>query len=246
MVKMSLPSRWAFALILFSVATSQAGVFSEQPKDLVEARTYGGVFGSFCGINRSGNFSGSVSLTPALSTDPQEINLIPRIDRAVGGGVFVGSRKDLYALEVSYWRSQHIAEFDTAGATFQSKANYQAVNIDLKRYFLPRLAAQPFLAGGLSFPWLDVKEASLYPSSSPTTTGNATYSGLGFNLTVGMEVYFKSNFSFFGAIQQRWAGYGTVKGYTRTGSDVKHPDNVKFNLRGEGVNIIAGLTTRFF
>lgn len=160
--------------------------------------------------------------------------------------MLVGYRLNAYALEVSYWRSVHIAEWGT-DTTYQSKATYQSVNIDLKRYVLLKTALQPFVSAGLSIPWLDVKDASYpYPIVAGVAPSNATYTGLGFNLSAGLEYYINQQFSVFGGIQQRWAGYNQVKGYYRQVSDVQAGTNDSFNLRGNGVNFFAGATVTCF
>jgi hypothetical protein len=247
MVKNIFQSRWVLGFLLLCAAQTQAGIFNEQPKNLIDERSYGSVFLSSCDINGSGDFGGNLTLIPALGTDPQELNLVPHVKRGIGGGAMVGYRSGLYAVEVSYWRSNNNVEYYQAGTTYGSTAVYQAVNVDLKRYFFPRIFAQPFISGGFTFPWLDVKDAS-YPYNLPNTSlvGHASYSGWGFNLTGGMEIYLNSNFSVFGGIQERWDSFGSVKGYTRTSADVKNSDGTKFSLQGNGVNFIAGLTACFF
>jgi hypothetical protein len=250
MVKNIFQSRWVLGFLLLCAAQTQAGIFNEQPKNLIEERSYAAVFGTLTDINRSGNFDGSMYITPASSVSgPQEMNLVPRIKRSFGGGALVGYRLNEYAVEISYWRSTHIAEWgDTP--VYQSTAIYQAVNVDLKRYFLPRLPAQPFLQAGLSFPWLDVKDASFSYANGSAAPGvspsDATYSGLGFNLEVGLEIYLNSQFSVFGGVQQRWAGFNKVKGYFRETEDVQNGDNPSFSLKGDGVNFLAGVSASFF
>jgi len=251
MVKNLFQSRWTLVFLLLCASQTQAGIFNEQPKNLIEERSYAAVFGTLCDINHSGNFNGSVYITPASSTSgPQEMSLVPRIKRSFGAGALVGYRRDQYALEIAYWRSNHIAQWDGGTSTvYESTAVYQSVNLDLKRYFFPKIPAQPYLQMGMSFPWLDVKDASFAYASDGTVSNassDATYSGLGFNLALGMEIYVNSVFSVFGGVEQRWSGFNKVKGYYRETEDVQNGVNSSFNLKGEGVNFFAGATVSFF
>ena len=243
MVKRMIPSRWAFGLLFLCVTQVQAGMFTEQPKKLVEERSYAGFFGNLSSIDRSGDFNGTLTITPASSSGPQDTSLIPRIDRSFGGGALVGYRKNEYAIEVSYWRSQHVAQFEDVviGQIFESKAIYQSINLDLKRYFLPRLVVQPYLQMGICLPWLNVKDASNpYPVVVGVPPSDASFSGFGFDLTVGLEGYLNDTFSVYGAIQQRWANFSKVKGYYRTTEDVMMGTTTT-SLKGNGVNFLAGV-----
>jgi len=223
----------ALAAILLGGLPARAGVFSEQAKKLIEERSYVSFYGVSAGINRSGDFDGWGVVN---GTD---YTLIPSIKRNVGIGVSTGYRSGEYAAEVSYWHSQHVAQWTDGVNNFESHATYHAVNIDLKRYLFPRLKAQPFLVAGLAFPWMVVRDGTSSNPPDPTKVGDSTLSGMGFNAGLGMELYLNQKFSVFLSGVQRWTSYNHVKGYSHTVEDTAG------NLKGDGLNWLAGMAVNF-
>jgi len=249
MVKRALQFGCAIAALTLNVLTAQAGIFNEQPKNYVEERAYVGLLGCYDGINSNGDFTGDYQLYAIENSNGEEVPenaLVPKIKPFVGGGVVAGYRQGLYAAEVSYHRSEHIAEFNIPTyPTFESKATYQSINIDLKRYFFPKLMAQPFIMGGVSFPWLVVTDAAVTRTVIPAT-GRASFSGFGFNFGAGLEVYATKGIAIQGAVVQRWTGFNHVKGYFREDLTVMNGVNKDFNLKGDNLNLVANVTFELF
>ena len=154
-------------------------------------------------INNSGDFNGTEII---LGSSSPEVDMVPAVGRNGGFMGLVGVRHGDYALEVSYWHSDQPVTFQSA----QSSGVYQSLNVDLKRYFFTSLPTQPFLLLGVSFPWITFENASSPEPINPSETASATYSGFGFNLGAGLEIYTGSAFSIFGEVIQRWAEFNTV------------------------------------
>src|SRR5258708_27775869 len=86
--------------------------------DFVKSRTYIGLVGISSTIDQWGDFTGTTAFTNVpvpissggvTTTSNPEVNFIPSIQRNFGFGALVGHREGPWAVEVSYWRSDHTA-----------------------------------------------------------------------------------------------------------------------------------------
>ncbi len=246
---------------------SVGAFFGAKPTDFIKSRSYIGVLGTSSTIDQWGDFNGttgviygpvSFSGPPAGETNP-EIDLIPSITRTYGWGVLLGQREGPWAMEISFWRSDHTASFSSGGATLTTPSSLSAINFDFKRYLFTQLPTQPFVSLGFSFPWLWVRQFSYIYDPTLTTilsTNDETISGIGFNLGVGLEIYVDNNFSLVGGAYQRWTGFNQINGAEKIGSGGIYFDGDPSNttpsgsnnvgaLEGDGLNLYVGTTFGF-
>jgi hypothetical protein len=221
----------------------------ENPGDYLHTRTYIGGVGTSISVNKSGEFTGT---NYSHVNNPYDIVLIPSIAQNFGFGLLIGHREETYAMEVSYWRSEHVATFGPAivetgsdpvtfSTAFQDTASYQSINLDFKKYFLSELDIQPFLNLGVSFPWITVPFAD---GDSSGNVGPATLAGLGLNVGVGVEYYLTPNISFIGGVYQRWASFDQFRG--RSGQyGVLDQYGTDTSNEGSGLNFAVGTTFGF-
>jgi hypothetical protein len=241
-----------FFMISILVWAWAAGVRAddEDNGDFIPERTYIGGLATYGGIDNGGDFTGQNTMTYGSSA-PYEIELIPTISQNVGFAVLLGRREGAWAAEISYWNSNHSASYNNGGITYQGTATYQSINLDFKHYFFTQFPTQPFISVGLSLPWLVVQNGSLYgPYASPPyppntySSSDATYTGIGFNLGAGLEIYMGKSFSIVGSITERWAGYGDVLGYNRVHETPQLNGN-DITLQASGLNFGVGATVAF-
>ena len=223
---------------------------AENPGDYLHTRTYIGLVGTSVSVDNSGEFSG---LNYSRNNNPYEIDLIPSIAQNFGYGLLLGHREEAWAVEASYWQSNHNASFGpgvvgsasgssvTFSQQYQDTAVYNSVNIDFKRYFLTEGQTQPFLSLGVSFPWIVVNNGA--------TNGNGnfaslTLAGLGFNLGVGVEYYLSPNISFFGGAYKRWASFDESKGLASQYAQLSQ-FGASTSDEGSGFNFAIGTTLGF-
>jgi hypothetical protein len=207
------------ALFGFSLACGSNALADGNPSDYLHTRTYIGAVGTSVSVGNGGIFNGQNY--SALTSPSYEIDLIPSISQNFGFGLLIGHREEAYALEVSYWQSNHIASFGPAAVTSpsvttptniplaQDTAVYNSINLDFKRYFLTELQLQPFVNLGVSFPWIVVQNAA---EDGNGNIGSVSLAGLGLNLGVGVEYYITPNISVMGGGYERWASFDQSKG----------------------------------
>lgn len=223
----------------------------ENPNDYLHTRTYIGILGLSTRLDNSGIFSGQ---DYSLVETPYEVDPLPVISQGLGYGFVVGHREEAYALEISYWESQHTVFYapisidGTNGdvnignsLSAQGTATYYSINVDFKRYFLTELQLQPFLALGVSYPWIDIPDAS----ANGSAVGTTTLAGLGFDLGIGAEYYFQPEFSVEFEACQRWASFDSVRGVS--GGAFQQINEVGSVLSDEasGLNLLVGTTIGF-
>lgn len=220
---------------------------AENPGDYLHSRTYIGLAGTSVSVDNSGEFSG---LNYSRVNNPYEIDLIPALAQNFGYGILLGHREEAWAVEVSYWQSNHNATFGpgtvgsisgnsaTLSQQFQDTAVYNSVNVDFKRYFLTEGQTQPFLSLGVNFPWVVVNNAA---TDGNGNFGSLTLAGLGFNLGVGVEYYLSPNLSFFGGAYKRWASFDEFKGLALQYNQITQFGNSTSN-EGGGFNFAIGTT----
>ena len=245
-------------------STTQAGDsladdLGAQPNDFIKSRTYIGGFGTSANIDQWGDFNGQTALQFGPATiagttvvSNPEVDLIPAITRKFGWGVMVGRREGPWAAEISYWRSEHTADY-TGGAavTISNPASLQSLNLDFKRYFFTYLPAQPFVSMGLSVPWLWVRQGSYIFDPTLTTIygiDDETIQGIGLNLGVGLEIYLDNNFSIVGGALRRWTSFDQINGAEKIPLNQMYfsgnPKDVGA-LAGDGFNFYVGTTFGF-
>ena len=238
--------------------------------DFIQHRSYIGVFGTSANINNLNEFNGyNAYLFEPVTTNSaggtiisnEEVDYIPAIDRNFGFGVMMGHREGPWALEVSYWLSNHtgtIYTTDNSGnpLTVTTTAALSTINLDLKRYFLTTLPTQPFIDLGMNFSFLNSHNTSdVYnPNFVDPNTGNPpllvgvgdqTDSGFGLNLGAGLEIYLGNGFSLVGGVVERFTGFSQIVGagkLNETPTPLNDPNNLTGSLEGDGLNIYIGTT----
>jgi len=253
--------------ILFLGASFKAWADDEietygQPEshDFIQHRTYIGIFGTSANIDNLNDFNGNevfvtapVSLTSGGFSQVEQ-DFVPTINRNFGFGGMVGHREGPWAIELSYWYSNHTASVYTAGpTTFTTSAVYTTINIDLKRYFFTTLPIQPFIDLGLNFAYLsshNTSELFAYDSSDQLFdyylwSGDQTESGYGLNLGVGGELYLGDGFSLVAGAIQRFTSFQETNGVGKiphTPTPLDDPNNLTGALEGNGINFYVGMT----
>lgn len=206
------------SLFLLGGLAASTWADEENPGDYLHSRTYIGVEGTSVSVDNSGLLTG---LNYSRVDNPYEIDILPALDQNFGFGLLVGHREEAWAVEVSYWQSNHNATFgpgvvnsESGGSVtftqqFQDTAVYNSINVDFKRYFLTELQIQPFVDLGVSFPWLVVNNAA---ADAYGDISSLTLAGLGLNLGVGAEYYFAPEISVFAGGYRRWTSFDEFKG----------------------------------
>ena len=213
--------------------------------DYIKHRAYVGILGISSNIDNTGDFNGTGGfISPSAGN---EIDIIPAISRNFGFAGMAGYREGAYAVEVSYWRSDHDATwlYGAPPTTFYGTASFQSINIDLKRYLFTKFPTQPFFSLGFSLPWVVTHNGSTLDA---ITFSDSTIQGLGFNLGVGLEIYMGSDFSIVGGAIQRWAGFSQINGFSGQALNKLYVDgdpNDVTNLKGDGLNFYVGGTVGF-
>lgn len=241
----------AVSCLLFCGTAVSGWADAENPGDYLHTRSYIGLLGTSVSVDTGGAFNG---LNYSRVDNPTyEIDLIPALAQNFGFGVLLGHREEAWAVEASYWQSNHNATFGpgmvgsvsgnsvTLSQQFQDTAVYNSVNIDFKRYFLTEGQTQPFISLGVSFPWIVVNNAA---SDANGNISSLTLAGLGLNLGIGVEYYLSPTLSFFGGAYKRWASFDQFKGLT-----LQYNQLTQFGTstsdEGSGFNFAVGTTLGF-
>jgi hypothetical protein len=246
---------WILA-ILFLAAASQA--FAEQAR-YIEERAYVGGFGLVASLSDEMNygFAGTNGYITMDSQDYHDLALTPKIKANYGFGGLVGYRRGDYAVELSYCRSEHKAEYKYVFVLkeYATTALFQSFNVDLKRFILTQFPVQPYVSMGMSFPWVVFKNAGntyTYRYDTPdswvyikTSSQDVSYSGMGFNLGAGLELFATPLVSVTGGVVQRWAGYGNSKGADNKDRDLLNNAMVQTSLRDSSLGFHVGATISF-
>jgi hypothetical protein len=249
-----------------------------QSHDFIQHRTYIGFFGTSADIDNNNDFSGyegfltfPVSLTGGGFSNV-ELDYIPTINRNFGFGGLVGHREGPWAVELSYWYSNHTASVYSTDAlgnpiTFTTSGVYTTINIDIKRYFFTTFPIQPFIDLGFNFAYLsshNTSELFSYDSADGlfdeyVWSGDQTDTGYGLNLGIGGELYLGDGFSMVGGVVQRFTTFQQINGVTKSNltpdpGDLPLPGGTNSttnsispglnqgSLEGNGLNIYLGMT----
>lgn len=247
-------------LFLFVVSTRSSFADGENPGDYLHSRTYIGVVATSVSVGDGGAFSGT---NYSRVNNSYEVDLLPALAQNFGFGILAGHREEAYALEVSFWQSNHTATFGPGtilaapGSGFSNSnlstaayetAVYSSINLDFKRYFLTEMRLQPFINLGVSFPWIVVpNSAASFVLNQQTQQyqlemGSVTLAGLGLNLGVGAEFYLSPNISLVGGAYERWASFNQFKGYAAQFNQLAETSNSSSN---DGSGFVFELGTTF-
>jgi hypothetical protein len=240
--------------------------------DFIQHRSYIGFFGTSADIDNNNDFNGNEAfitapVTTTSESPDEEEDFIPAINRNFGFGGLVGHREGPWAIELSYWYSNHtgsINTFDTLGnpTTVTTSAVYSTINFDLKRYFFTTLPIQPFIDLGVNFAYLSSQNTSeLFAYDTATQqyvyqwSGNQTDTGYGLNLGIGGELYLGDGFSLVGGVIQRFTTFQQINGASKSNltpdpGDLPEPvsgatatsGTNQGSLEGNGLNFYLGMT----
>ena len=230
--------------------------------DFVQHRTYIGVFGTSADVDNNNDFNGyedfitaPVSLVGGGFAN-QELDFVPSINRNFGFAGMVGHREGPWAIELSYWYSNHTDTFYVGASplTVTTTAVYTTVNVDLKRYFFTTLPIQPFIDFGVNFASVsshNTSEVFAYDAADKLFdiyqgTGDQTDSGYGLNLGIGGELYLGDGFSLVAGAIQRFTTFQSIQGLQKSPYlpyfTNNYPTNPNGGLAGNGINFYAGTT----
>lgn len=204
---------WGFFL-------TAGSLLADNPNDVIHTRTYIGVVGTSVSISNTGEFTGTNYARTDLPA--YEVFLLPSLQQNFGYGFLFGHREQDYAVELSYWCSNHTAVFGPATLNFpqnpsigisqyQDSATYQSINVDFKRYFFTEQNLQPFLILGVGFPWITLNNAD---EDAFGDINSVTLAGLACDMGLGVEYYFDQHFAIQLSAIQRWASFDEFKGIT--------------------------------
>jgi len=167
-----------------------------------------------------------------------EIMMTPELKDGMGFGITAGYTKVGlnhigYSVEFSYHRTSH----DYTWSLYTGKATYSAINFDLKGFYSLSVV-EPYLFLGIAVPWINVenggglRENGTYDLDKKT---DAKYTGIGFNIGGGIDLFLTPNISFGGRAAYKWVRYSNVTGYSGKVS-------IQGGVKGSGMHICAGLT----
>jgi hypothetical protein len=177
-----------------------------------------------------GDFNGDTALVGS-----SDIILIPSIDDGYGFGISLGITSGQFAGEISYLRTTHDASFQGA----KGDVEYNMVNLEGKYYFLAHKRTQPYLLWDLSFPWLTIVDGSVTLPPSPPSVGDATLTGIGFNLGTGIAYYLHPRVSINAGINYRLVWYTRAEGVVEEGK-------LEDSIDGSGFNFNVGIAYIFY
>jgi hypothetical protein len=225
------------------------------PGDYLHSRTYVGVVGTSISVSNTGLFSGQnySAANPPSNLPAYDLGIIPSLSQAFGWGIYAGHREEAYALEVSFWQSNHNATFGpgvisssygsptTLTGSYAGTAIYNSINVDFKRYFLTDLQLQPFLDLGVSFPWITINDADIDIHGNPWPL---TLEGVGLNLGIGVEYYITPNFSLIAGAYQRWVSFSQYQGSQQQANPLSLYET-NSSEDGSGLNFTIGTSVGF-
>jgi hypothetical protein len=251
---------WA-AAFLVSALVGPLLADTENPGDYLHSRTYVGVVATSVSVG-SGVFN-NLDYS-AVQTPQYEIDLLPALAQNFGFGILAGHREEAYALEVSFWQSNHTATFGggsivvpsptgsgtstAAVPAYSETATYNSINLTFKRYFLTKIDLQPFVAVGVVFPWVTIPDGATTWNPQDTNKeefANLTVAGLGLNLGLGLEYYLSPNLSFVGGGYYRFSSFNQYKSFAYGYNPISQMTAGPTDLSANGLVFELGTTVGF-
>ncbi len=158
------------------------------------------------------------------------VNNVPEIDSAFGGGLFIGYRLENWAMEVSWQRVVHETH-TVVTAMGDQDAVYNVVDLNIKVDVLARDRFRPFVLFGAGGTWLDIDNNRMYTGGVLT---DETFEGWTVNVGGGAAYYFTPRWFLTGTVMYRWQHF-------------KQVDNTQLSVdaMGSGMNVSLGLAYTF-
>lgn len=214
---------WTTLLGVWGFSLCAGALLADNPNDYIHTRTYVGVIGTSVSVSNSGLFSGENY--GRADFPAYEVYLLPSLQQNFGYGFLLGHREDAYAVELSYWASNHTALFGPATLNFpqnpppstgisqyEGSATYQSINVDFKRYFFTEQNIQPFVNFGVGFPWINIANADM---DAYGDVNSVTLAGLAFDFGLGLDYYLDPHFALQFTVIQRFASFSQFSGVTQ-------------------------------
>lgn len=132
-------------------------------------------------------------------------NSFPSAESNLGEGYLFGFTHPKGAVEASLLFSNHKIQ-DVPFIKENSQADYVVFNLDFKYYFLENRKIKPYILAGVA--WLDFTDVDAY-NFYGIIKGDATYTGLGFNLGSGIDIYFTPHIGVSSGILYRYVSFTT-------------------------------------
>jgi len=158
--------------------------------------------------------------------------VVPELDPGYGGRIAAGYRWKWAALEASYERSTMNGS-DVLGDSFD--AVYSSFDLD-GRLFLPSPSPclKPSVIGGVALPFLDVKDGAVQSDGFGVTQEDSRFTGLGFDLGLGLDFYVTPHWSIDLLALYRWNRFDHLEAGA-------FDDDLPSDLSGDG--LVLGLGT---
>lgn len=155
----------------------------------------------------------------------EEFLYVPEMEKALGWGLMIGSRKQGMDWELYYMRSSHNASF----LDIHDKAGFDAVGAN-SRFFLGRGMFRPFFNMGMDFCWIKAPHFS-ETAYTPYRSGNAKFTGLGLFAGLGLAVTPIRSLTFFVGGELRWSLFGRGKGVLNESYKLDNCDSLSICIR---------------
>lgn len=173
-----------------------------------------------------GDFDGASGLQGGT-----EIIILPDIDNAVGIDLLAGfGINDSWAIELNLMSSGHSGTW----AGLKGDVSYVSFSINGKYSFAPSNTIQPYLLFGISGNALLIENGATDTFTSEVA--DATLSGSGLNLGVGIDDYLSPNVSLTLGFLYRYVDYDEAEGVHQSGT-------IDDGINGSGFSLL--LTTAY-
>ncbi|MBN2207638.1 MAG: hypothetical protein JW742_09560 [Candidatus Aminicenantes bacterium] len=161
----------------------------------------------------------------------EETFLVPELKSAWGYGLSLGHRRDAFSQEISYYEIEHEAVWKDAVL----KATSHWVEYIPRFYLSTRSALQPFASLGLSYMWLDAEDCA----SQGAQADDATFYGIGLNLSGGISIYVHPRLAVQGSGGYRVLMIGRVRSARGKAATIQE------TVWGDGPTFAGGLRLTF-
>lgn len=161
----------------------------------------------------------------------RETFLVPELKSAWGYGLSLGHRKEAFSQEISYYEVEHEAVWKEAVL----KATSHWVEYIPRFYLTTRSSLQPFASLGLSYMWLDAESCA----GPAVPAADATFYGIGLNLSGGISVYVHPRLALQGSGGYRVLMVGRVKSAGGKAATIQE------TVWGDGPTFAGGLSLTF-